>query len=194
MSSPAITHPAPEGSPRPKARLTGAVYLAYFLTAILAQLLTSRNLVFAGNAVNLVSIGLYLALTLLFFGLFKPVNKWLSLLAALIGTAGCIVMALGVFSPTLLLINLLWFFGPYCLLIGYLVFRSNFLPRILGVLMVLAGVGWLAFLSPPVALHLSLYIEGLGILAEAALMLWLVVRGVNVERWNQQADPTRKGQ
>ena len=35
------------------------------------------------------------------------------------------------------------FFGCYCLLIGYLVFRSNFLPRVLGVLMALGGVGWL---------------------------------------------------
>jgi hypothetical protein len=187
MSSPAITQRLPEGSPQPRASLTGAVYLAYFLTAILAQLLTSRNLIFAGNAVNLISIGLYLTLALLFFRMFKPVNRSISLLAALAGIAGCLVMALGVFSPTLLPINPLWFFGIYCLFIGFLVFRSNFLPRILGVLMILAGVGWLAFLSPAVALHLSLYIEGLGILAEAALMLWLVVRGVNVERWNRQA-------
>lgn len=43
----------------------------------------------------------------------------------------------------------LLFFGPYCLLIGYLILRSTFLPRILGVLMALAGFGSLAFLSPP---------------------------------------------
>ena len=47
------------------------------------------------------------------------------------------------------------FFGVYCLLIGYLIFRSTFLPRILGVLMAFAGLGWLTFLSPPLANYLS---------------------------------------
>jgi hypothetical protein len=79
------------------------------------------------------------------------------------------------------------FFGPYCLLIGYLVFRSTFLPRFLGVPMALAGVGWLVFLLPAGEHYLSLYIEILGILAEASLMLWLIVMGVNVQRWKAQA-------
>ena len=63
------------------------------------------------------------------------------------------------------------FFALYDFLIGYLIFRSTFLPRFLGVLIMLAGLAWMAFLSPPVADHLSTYIEGLGILAEALLML-----------------------
>jgi hypothetical protein len=53
--------------------------------------------------------------------------------------------------------------------------------------MTLAGLGWLAFLSPPLANHLSIYIKVLGILAEGALMLWLLVLGVNVQRWKEQA-------
>ena len=40
-------------------------------------------------------------------------------------------------------------FGFFCLLIGYLIFKSDFLPRILGVLIALAGLGWLTFLSQP---------------------------------------------
>jgi hypothetical protein len=72
-------------------------------------------------------------------------------------------------------------------MIGYLILRSTFLPRTLGVLMTLAGLGWLAFLSPPLANHLSIYIKVLGILAEGALMLWLLVLGVNVQRWKEQA-------
>jgi hypothetical protein len=43
------------------------------------------------------------------------------------------------------------FFGFYCLLIGYLILRSTFLPRILGVLMVFAALAWLTFLWPPLA-------------------------------------------
>jgi hypothetical protein len=78
------------------------------------------------------------------------------------------------------------FFGVYCLLIGYLIFRSAFLPRILGVPMVFAGLGWLTFLSPPLANYLSPYILVLGFLAELSLMLWLLVMGVNVQRWKEQ--------
>jgi hypothetical protein len=79
-------------------------------------------------------------------------------------------------------INSLVFFGFYCLLIGYLIFRSTFLPRILGVLMAIAGVGWLTFLSPTLANHLSPYIFAPGIIGEGALTLWLLAMGVNAER------------
>jgi hypothetical protein len=80
------------------------------------------------------------------------------------------------------------FFGFYCLLIGYLIFRSTFLPRFLGALMMLAGLGWVTFLSPPLASDLSPYILVLGFLAELSLCLWLLVMGVNVQRWKEQAN------
>ena len=48
--------------------------------------------------------------------------------------------------------------------------------------MALAGSGWLIFLSP-LAGHLSTYLKILGFLAEASLMLWLLIRGVNEQRW-----------
>jgi hypothetical protein len=79
------------------------------------------------------------------------------------------------------------FFGVYCLLIGYLIFKSSSLPRILGVLMAFAGLGWLTFLFPPLADYLSPYNLVLGFLAELALMLWLLVMGVDVQRWKEQA-------
>ncbi|MGD0631455.1 MAG: DUF4386 domain-containing protein [Terracidiphilus sp.] len=167
--------------------MTGLVYLIYFLTAILAQFLTGRGLVAAGNATNLIASGCYAVLTVLFYSLFKPVNRWLSLLAALVSLGGCVVMTLAMFPRTETPVSPLWFFGPYCLLIGYLVFKSTFLPRLLGVFMALAGVGWLAFLAPAIARSLTPYIEGLGIFAEVSLMLWLIVKGVNVQRWNERA-------
>jgi hypothetical protein len=74
-------------------------------------------------------------------------------------------------------------------LIGYLILKSTFLPRFLGVLMVFAGLGWLIFLSPSLANYIANAIEALGILAEAALMLWLLVMGVNEQRWNVQSRP-----
>ena len=79
------------------------------------------------------------------------------------------------------------FFGVYCLLIGCLILRSTFLPRFLGVLMVIAGLGWLIFLYPPLAERLFVCIAIIGVIAEALLMLWLLVIGVNTDRWREQA-------
>jgi hypothetical protein len=82
------------------------------------------------------------------------------------------------------------FFGLFQLVLGYLIFRSTFLPRILGALIALAGVGWLTFLWPPLANALLTPLEILGFLAEALFMLWLLVVGVNAHRWKEQASKT----
>ncbi len=232
-----------EVSPRARARITGAVYLLFFVTVILGEIFTQQtginglgalpgdasaiaNGILAheasyqlGFALSLVSTACYVALTALFYQLFKPVSRTLSLLAAFFGLVGCAITAFGSLfqlaplvvlggSPYLSVFNVkqlqalalmflnlnaqvgsiaLVFFGLFQLLIGYLIFRSTFLPRILGALMALAGLGWLIFLVPPLAAFLFTYLEVLGILAEALLMLWLIVMGVNAERWNEQA-------
>jgi hypothetical protein len=175
-----------EALPRARARITGGVYLAYFLTAIFAEVVIGRGRHAPYVAVSLVADAFYIALALLLYFMFRPVNRSLSLLAALLSLAGCANEVLRLFHLAPYKINSLVFFGPYCLLIGYLVFRSTFLPRILGILMALAGVGWLIFLSP-LGAHLSTYLKVLGFLAEAALMLWLLVMGVNEQRWKEQA-------
>jgi hypothetical protein len=173
-------------SPRFKARATGAVYLLYFLTAIFAEFLANHGHGSYGLAVNLISAAFYVAVTILFYYLFKPVNANLSLLAAVISVAGCLITVLNLFHAAQQISPLL-FFGPYCLLLGYLILRSTFVPRILGGLMVLAGLGWLTFLKLAPTSQLVPYLEGLGILAEGLLMLWLVIFGVNPQRWIEQA-------
>jgi Domain of unknown function (DUF4386) len=75
----------------------------------------------------------------------------------------------------------------YCFLVGYLIFRSTFLPRFLGALIIFAGLGWVTYLSPPLANHLSPYNLALGILGQESVMLWLLVMGVNEQRWKEQA-------
>jgi len=176
-----------EGPPRSKARITGVVYLLYFLTAILAELLVGRGLVAYGNTVNVIAFAIYIVVTVLFYHLFKPVNRNVSLIAALVSIAGCIIGSLSIFHLAPLHISAFLFFGPYCILIGYLIFRSAFLPRIFGVLMMLAGLGWLVFLSPSLPNYFANAIEALGILAEGSLMLWLLVMGVNEQRWKEQS-------
>ena len=79
------------------------------------------------------------------------------------------------------------FFGVFQLFLGYLIYKSTFLPRIIGILIAVAGVGWLTFLSPPLAHYLLTVLEVVGFGAEASLMLWLLVMGVNVQRWNEKA-------
>jgi hypothetical protein len=221
-------------------RITGVVYLLFFVTAVLGALVapgisgpgaisgdtaTTANTIFVhgpsfwlGFALGLISTACYVAVTGLFYQLFKPVSRSLALIAAFLSLIGCAITAFGsifqlaplvvlggspylsVFTVkqlqalALLLLNLsaqassiaLVFFGLFLLLIGYLIFRSTFLPRILGVLIALAGAGWLTFLLPPFANHLSTPIEVLGVLAEASLMLWLLVIGVNTQRWAER--------
>src|SRR6266576_1532259 len=61
------------------------------------------------------------------------------------------------------------FFGFYALLTGYLMIRSTFLPRILGVLSIFGGLGWMSFLFQPLGYRLFPYIAALGLLGAASL-------------------------
>ncbi len=86
----------------------------------------------------------------------------------------------------------LLFFGVHCLLVGYLLFRSTYLPRTLGVALAIGGLGYLANISatsipPATAAHLFPYIMLPAGLAEIALTLWLLTIGVNVQKWKEQA-------
>jgi hypothetical protein len=172
-----------EASPRFKARIAGVFYLLTFLSGGAALFARGR----LGLVVGLIAGACYIAVTLLFYYIFKPVNRSLSLLAAFFSLTGCAIGALSPFHLAPPHINNLVFFGFYCLLIGYLIFRSTFLPRILGVLMAFGGLGWLTFLSAPLANYLSPYNLAPGIIGEGALTLWLLVIGVNVQRWKEQA-------
>jgi uncharacterized protein DUF4386 len=79
------------------------------------------------------------------------------------------------------------FFGLWCVLTGYLIFKSTFLPRMLGVLLVIDGLGWIMFISPPLGHYLFPIIAVACGLAEIPLQLWLLIFGVNNERWRAQA-------
>jgi hypothetical protein len=66
------------------------------------------------------------------------------------------------------------------------------MPRILGVLEAVAGLCWLTFLWVPLAHHLSPYNQAVAGVGEIALMLWLLVKGVNAHRWNERAAAAAK--
>jgi Domain of unknown function (DUF4386) len=238
MSTAILTDRLRETSPRLKARIAGVLYLLTILTGIFAQMFVSGRLVVDGDAaatatnilthrslfelgftVYLMEMACQIAITALFYDLLKPAGSSISLLAAFLGLAGCVIKTfsrlfyiaplfvlggahyLAVFSPeqlqalALLFLKVndhgaaiaLVFFGFYALLTGYLILRSTFLPRILGVLSVLGGLGWLTFLNQPLGYRLFPYIAALGILGAVALIVWLLVFGVNEQRWEEQA-------
>jgi len=227
-----------EASPRFKARITGVFYLVTILAGIFAQgfvserlvvdgdaaatatnLLTHASLFQLGFAVYLIEMACQIAMTALFYDLLKPAGRSVSLLAAFLGFAGCVIKTLSrvffiaplfvlggahylsVFSAeqlqalALLLLKVndrgaamaLVFFGFYALLTGYLMIRSTFLPRILGVVSVIAGLGWLSFLYLPLGYRLFPYVAAFGLLGAVLLILWLLVFGVNEPRWMEQA-------
>ncbi len=79
------------------------------------------------------------------------------------------------------------FFGFSTLITGWLIIRSTYLPRVLGWFAVVGGIGWLAFLWPPLGYRLNLYIAAVGLLGSLATIGWMIVFGVNEARWAEQA-------
>jgi len=82
------------------------------------------------------------------------------------------------------------FYGVGWVLRGYLIFRSGYLPRFLGVLMTLGGLAFITrnFLLVLMPAHAPGSMLLLMVPGGLALALWLLVRGVNVQRWKEQAD------
>lgn len=171
-----------EWSPRLKSRIAGVFYSLTIVFGSLALAFASGRIV-----INLAATACYVAVTLLFYQLFKPVNKGVSLIAMLVGLAGCAIGAASAVGRGLTDINPLVFFGVYCLLIGFLILKSTFLPRFLGVLMAFGGLGWLTFASPSLAQTLSPFNLAPGIIGELTLTVWLLVKGVDEPSWRAQA-------
>lgn len=225
-------------SPRGKARLAGVFEALEGLPAAFGQtivlgmvavggdaaatahnILTHETLYRLGFAIPLLAVGFHITWVLLFYQLFKPVNRTINLLAAFAMLVGCAVQALAAlvylaplvilqsgssleaFNPAqrqdlaLVFVNLshqtfnvyLIFFGLWCVLAGYLIFNSTFMPRILGVLLVLDGLGWMTYLWPPFAASIFPVIAIVAGFAELPLQLWLIVFGVDSRRWTERA-------
>lgn len=221
-----------------KARIAGAFYLLTFLTGIpaliaggrlevagdaattAANILAHPSLFRLGIASYVLNVAVYLTVTALFYEMFKPASRSVSLLAAIFSLVGCAVQAFACVFETAPLVILrgagylkvfnieqvqsisylalelqeqayyvgLMFFGFYCLLIGYLIFKSTFLPRVLAGMMVLAGLCWLTFLWPPIATSIAPYNMAIGAAGEASLALWLLIMGANIPKWKQKEE------
>jgi len=172
-----------ERSPQFKARAAGFCWAMSVVTGALALRF--------GVAPTLASTAFYVGATLFVYELLKPVNRGVSLLAAISSLVGCTIGTLSLFDLVPGSNVQFLFFGLHCLLVGYLILRSTFLPRTVGALMAFGGLGWLALglvslVSPALGRSLFPYLMLPGILAETSLSLWLLAMGVNVERWKQR--------
>jgi hypothetical protein len=81
----------------------------------------------------------------------------------------------------------LFFFGVSTLMTGYLMIRSSFLPRALGVLSLIGGALWLAFAYPPLGNRFFLPIVLFALLGCVVTIGWLLIRGVDERKWNDMA-------
>jgi hypothetical protein len=233
------------GSSRRLARMAGALYLinilggAFAITIVPAMLVVQGNpaatahnlqthelLYRSGLAAHLVVTATNVPLAVIFYELFKVVNRRLALLDAcfiLVATAIEAAGLLNQFTPLVLLGNGPYtsalslspsqlqalaslpgdlasidytihtvFFGLDILIFAYLVLRSTFLPRTIGVLLAIDGLAYLCYsftdiLAPEAAAHLVPWIQLPALVGEGALCVWLLVVGLDADRWNQQA-------
>jgi hypothetical protein len=214
---------ATHASPRFTARLAGLFELLEGTTSALGQVYilgklvvhgdaaaTAANvaahapLVWLGFALSVTGVAFHIAWMLLFYELFKPVNRRVSLLAVFVMLVGCSVQALTclLYIAPLLTLNggiplnaltadqlqaLAYVFVRLNAYAFNLIFRCTFLPRIFGVLLMIDGVGWMTYLSPALGVALFPFIAVASGVAELSLPLWLLVFGVNAQRWKEQA-------
>ena len=169
-------------SPRFEAGMAGGLYFFSVFTAIFLESFLGGRL---GHLANAIQISGMVTVTLLSYNIFKAANSNLSLLAAFLNL---LALTFEVFRLNPHGVNLaIVFHGVFCTLIGYLIFRSAFLPRILGGMMALAGLSWLTFLLPSLASYLSPYNMACGLVGKVSMFLWLLVMGVDAQRWKLQA-------
>jgi hypothetical protein len=227
-----------EASPRTKARIAGALFLLFLLTAFFAQgyvsdrlvrlqdpavtassVLANETLFRLAYATFLIEMSCQVATTALVYEILKPAGRGLALMAAYFGLTGCVIKTFArlffiapilvlhggpalaaIDAPQLQALALLLFklnnqgagmalvfLGIATALNGWVILRSTFLPRTLGVVGVVSGTLLLGFLYAPLARLVSPVAMGLALVELLFMSVWLLVFGVNEERWKQQA-------
>ena len=163
------------------------------LTLIFFVLLrpVNRDLALLAVFFNLVSLAVEAAVQLYLLGALFPLGKAEYLRAfepeQLYALASLSVKSHGYGFGVALI-----FFGCVCLIDGYLIFRSGYFPKTIGVLMAIAGLSYLTnsfalILAPTFANRIFPAILVPAFVGEASLCLWLLVKGVNVPKWKEQA-------
>jgi len=166
--------------------LTCATALALILYVLLRPV--SRDLALLGVFFNLVSLAIEgVAAVSLAAALLPMTNAYVS---AFTPEQLNVMAMLSVRSHSAGFGIALIFFGMECVILGYLIFRSGYMPRSIGVLMQIAGVCYVInsfalLLSPPLSSRLFPAILIPSLIAELSLALWLLAKGVRPVKWDQ---------
>jgi hypothetical protein len=230
-----------EALPQRYARICGVLYLINIACGLFGEVFVRARLLVSGDAFatahnimaseSLFRLGIAgdlvmhltdLPTTLIFYFLLRPVNRDISLLAALfsmVQTAVLVANKVNLITALLLLsgskylvafdvaqlqaqarLSLtlheygfavgLIFFGVSCLMVGYLMFRSAYFPKTIGILQATAGTCYLInsfvlILLPALAGRLSAILL-FCFLGELATCVWLIVKGVRMPKWNER--------
>jgi hypothetical protein len=154
------------------ARIAGRLYVVYLVLAVAGVALKSLELSLVGTAA-------YFVLAVQLYRLVAPVDRRVAFVLVPLAALGCIIQGAGMVGSDRDLQRLaLLFFGLFLVALGYLVARSGFLPRAIGVWLLLAGIGWCAaVLIPDLPFAVTGAVEGFGGLSEVAFALWLLFGG-----------------
>lgn len=169
--------------PRRFAQIAGGFYLLVFVFGT-AALRTSGDM---RLATNLIAAAVYYVVTVMLYRLYAPVSRTGSLVTALISFTALTIGVLADLGVMRSPLNTLVLFGAYCIGLGSLTLKASFLPRAIGALLIVAGIGWLTFVHPPLAERLGAFAMAPGMIGEGVFTLWLMIAGVDPERWRAQA-------
>lgn len=86
-------------------------------------------------------------------------------------------------------------FSPFFFITGYLIYKSAYLPKWLGVLYIIPGFSYMLsslilILAPSFGSKYYFFIAGPALIGELSLSLWLLIKGLNLEKWNQKIAQT----
>lgn len=196
--------------------ILGSLVVTGNAAATAHNILSNEGLFRLGFLISVAGVFCHLAWPLLMYQLLKPLNQTIAALALLMAITCAGLQALTAFTyltPLLVLegtvagLNVdqqqgiamvllklnsaafqldLVFFGLWCVLTGYLYWRSTFFPRVIGLLLVADGIGWALYVWPPLATSLFTVIALISACAELPLQFWLIVFGFNNQRYAEQ--------
>ena len=208
---------------RKAARTAGIGFLIMFPLGIFAILIIISNLIVPGDAATtvnnikanellfgigiasfLIILALDVVVALALYVVLKPVNKNLSLLMAILRLLYTAIMGIGLIALALLFINAYSygeliayiFFIPHLFVLGYVIFKSGYIPRSLGILLIIASFCYLITLYGHFFIPKELY-DPLNMIAmlpaaisEVSLGIWLLLKGAKIPEMNLDVEGT----